>query len=369
MTNSVGTTEAGGDNISPSSYSGKHLIHKPVVRITALFLGIAVSCLLVYKSDYPFQFLPSSFRFTSGSSLAFLQENSPRIIDPKLARVLTEASMADKTVILTTLNEAWAEPQSILDIFLESFKIGKNTQRYLNHLVIITLDQKAHNRCLALHPHCYALNTTGLDFEHEAYYMTHVYLEMMWRRIDFLASVLELGYNFVFTDADIVWLQDPFPQFDRDADFQISCDRYNGNPRSRKNEPNGGFNYAKSNNRTIWFYRFWYSSRNTYPGLHDQDVLNKIKYDRFLYKIGLRMRFLDTAYFGGFCQHGKDFNKVCTMHANCCFGMDNKVHDLKLVLEDWKRFTSLPPSKKPLRSPSWRAPQNCSIAHYHPPEQ
>lgn len=29
--------------------------------------------------------------------------------------------------------------------------------------------------------------------------MTADYLKMMWRRIDFLRSVLEMGYNFVFT--------------------------------------------------------------------------------------------------------------------------------------------------------------------------
>ena len=41
------------------------------------------------------------------------------------------------------------------------------------------------------------------------------------------------------------------------------------------------------------------------------------------------MRFFDTLYFGGFCQPSKDFNQVCTMHANCCVGLDNKVNDLK----------------------------------------
>lgn len=157
-----------------------------------------------------------------------------------------------------------------------------------------------------------------------------------------------------------MWLQDPFPRFYPDADFQIACDNYLGNSYNRNNQPNGGFNYVKSNPRTILFYKYWYSSRKTYPGLHDQDVLNKIKYDDFLRKIGLKLRFLDTAYFGGFCEPSKDFNVVCTMHANCCFGLENKVHDLKIVLEDWRRFMSLSPSvKASLSSSSWSAPQNC----------
>jgi hypothetical protein len=52
---------------------------------------------------------------------------------------------------------------------------------------------------MEFHAHCFALVTQGLDFHDEAYFMTPAYLEMMWRRIDFLRSVLQMGYNFVFT--------------------------------------------------------------------------------------------------------------------------------------------------------------------------
>lgn len=116
-----------------------------------------------------------------------------------LERVLKDASMQDSTVILTTLNEAWAVPGSVVDLFLESFRTGVHTRSLLNHLVIISLDQKAFSRCLLVHTHCYALVTEGVDFSSEAYFMTHDYLKMMWRRINFLQSVLEMGYNFIFT--------------------------------------------------------------------------------------------------------------------------------------------------------------------------
>lgn len=107
--------------------------------------------------------------------------------------------MEDGTIILTTLNDAWAEPDSLLDLFLKSFHIGNGTQRLLKHLVIVTLDQKAYSRCVSLHPHCYELETQGTNFSSEAYFMTSDYLKMMWRRIEFLISVLEMGYSFVFT--------------------------------------------------------------------------------------------------------------------------------------------------------------------------
>ncbi|KAL0451025.1 UNVERIFIED_CONTAM: hypothetical protein Slati_1658900 [Sesamum latifolium] len=275
-----------------------------------------------------------------------------------LERVLKDASMQDNSVILTTLNEAWAAPNSVIDLFLESFRIGVHTRHLLNHLVIVSLDGKAFSRCLAVHSHCFALVTEGIDFSREAYFMTPDYLKMMWRRIDFLRSVLEMGYNFLFTDADIMWFRDPFPHFHPDADFQIACDHFRGRSDDIGNRPNGGFKFVRSNNRSIEFYKFWYSSHETYPGLHDQDVLNKIKNDSFIREIGLKLRFLDTTYFGGFCEPSEDLYQVCTMHANCCIGLNSKLHDLRIMLEDWKTFLSSPPS---LESYGWTVPQNCSL--------
>ncbi|WCJ42149.1 Nucleotide-diphospho-sugar transferase family protein [Euphorbia peplus] len=332
-------------------------------------LGALISFLFLYHSAYPFQsFIPSS------SSSSSIPQSNLTIFkgynETELKNILKSAAMEDKTVILTTLNEAWAEPNSIFDVFLKSFKIGNDTNRLLKHLVIISLDEKAHVRCLEIHPHCYALKSKQAEnFSSEAYFMTPTYLEMMWTRIDFLSIVLQLGYNFVFTDADIVWLRDPFPNFYNHVDFQIACDNYIGNPTSRHNQPNGGFNFVKSNKRSIKFYKYWYSSRLRFPGKHDQDVLNKIKFDPFINKIGLRMRFLDTKYFGGFCEPSRDFNLVCTMHANCCFGLDNKVHDLRIVLEDWRRFMLSPPNTKALGTFSWRAPDKCSLKSFHPPSK
>lgn len=176
----------------------------------------------------------------------------------------------------------------------------------------------------------------------------------------FLWIFIPLWLVFLLQDADIMWFRDPFPHFDLDADFQIACDHFSGNSSDvDSNKPNGGFNFVRSNNRSIEFYKFWYSSRETYPGLHDQDVLNRIKYDSFIIDIGLKIRFLNTAYFGGFCEPSKDLNQVCTMHANCCFGLESKVHDLRILLLDWRLFMSLPPTLKRSSILSWRAPQNC----------
>ncbi|KAK3141686.1 hypothetical protein QOZ80_4BG0337100 [Eleusine coracana subsp. coracana] len=285
--------------------------------------------------------------------------------DLKLEQVLNKASMGDNTVILTTLNDAWSSPGSVMDLFMDSFRSGVKTSFLLKHLVIVTFDWKAYKHCVKIHPHCFAFGTEGVDFSEEKRFLTSGYLEMMWTRLDFLRLVLEKGYNFIFTDADIMWFRNPFPHFYPDGDFQIACDHYVGNSSDLRNIANGGFIYVKSNERTIEFYSFWYSSRFMYPGYHDQDVFNVIKHDPYITDIGLKIKFLSTAYFGGFCEPSRDLNKVCTMHANCCIELRSKIHDLRIMIEDWRSYLSLPPNLKQLRALAWRVPQNCSLSSSH----
>ncbi|KAL8209931.1 hypothetical protein R6Q57_006663 [Mikania cordata] len=340
---------------SPPPECSLQQLLKQTPKVVIIFAVVALSCLLLYHYSITFPFSGDYNAFATGT----LVTDSDNSLD-ELKTILKNATMRNKTVIITTLNDAWAEPNSMLDLLLESFRIGDRTKVFLKHLVIVTLDQKAYARCVKLHPHCYNLSTHGTDFSEEAYFMTPDYLKMMWRRIDFLRNVLDLGYSFVFTDADIMWFRDPFSKFHKDADFQIACDQFNGNSSDLKNLPNGGFNYVKSNNRTIQFYKFWYNSRLTYPGLHDQDVFNKIKFNPFITHVGLQIRFLDTSYFGGFCQPSKDLNKVCTMHANCCVGLENKAHDLGIMLDDWRKYTELRVNQTTRGSAcSWTVPQLC----------
>ncbi|CAH2078932.1 unnamed protein product, partial [Thlaspi arvense] len=96
-----------------------------------------------------------------------------------------------------------------------------------------------------------------------------------------------------------------------------------------------------TNHRTVEFYKYWYKSRRKFHGKKDQGLFNKIKHDRHITKkIGLTMKFLNTIYFRGLCQMSREMNKVCTMHANCCIGLQNKILDLRQVLGDWNYYVS-----------------------------
>lgn len=279
--------------------------------------------------------------------------------DVRLERVLRSAAMADDTVILTTLNSAWSAPGSVVDVFLESFRIGDNTRHLLDHLVIVSLDNAAHRRCKQIHAHCLAVATDGVDFSGQKNFMTDGYLKMMWRRIDFLRQVLEKGFSFIFTDTDIVWFRSPIPRLYAEGDFQIACDHFTGDPDDLQNSPNGGFAYVRANTETVEFYRFWYAARERHPGMHDQDVLNIIKGDPYVAQIGLRIRFLSTEFFGGLCEPSRNLSAVCTMHANCCVGLRRKVDDLSLMLQDWRRFMAT--RNQDRLFVSWSVPRNCSL--------
>lgn len=98
------------------------------------------------------------------------------------------------------MNDAWAEPNSVFDLFLESMRNGNNTAELVNHLMVVAVDQKAYIRCQKLVRHCYFFKTKkSSKMADEARFMSPIYMEMMWERLAFLQTILSLGYNFIFT--------------------------------------------------------------------------------------------------------------------------------------------------------------------------
>ncbi|OMP00792.1 Nucleotide-diphospho-sugar transferase [Corchorus olitorius] len=122
----------------------------------------------------------------------------------ELDLVLLEASMPNKTVIIAVANKAYVDQSvdaesTMLDLFLESFWLGEDTRPLLDHLVLVTVDQTAYDRCKFKRLHCYRLVTAGVDFGGEEVYMSEDFIKMMWSRTGFLLDVLKRGYNFIFT--------------------------------------------------------------------------------------------------------------------------------------------------------------------------
>jgi Nucleotide-diphospho-sugar transferase len=97
------------------------------------------------------------------------------------------------------VNDAWAKPNSLLDIFLEGFRIGEGIEHLLNHLIVVTLDPNAFNHCKAAHQHCYLLTVDGMNFTAEKVFMSSDYIDLVWSKVKLQKRILELGYNFLFT--------------------------------------------------------------------------------------------------------------------------------------------------------------------------
>ncbi|KAM0930482.1 hypothetical protein ACQ4PT_000932 [Festuca glaucescens] len=276
-----------------------------------------------------------------------------------LAAAVALAAMDDRNVIITCVNQAWAAPGSLLDLFLESFRIGDGTARLLPHVLVVSMDPAAHARCQAVHRHCYHYTMPGvhMNFTSAKFFGSKEWLEMVWSKLRLQRRVLELGYGFLFTDVDILWFRDPFKHVTAYADMTVSSDVYFGDPDNLGNFPNTGLFHVKPNVRTIAMTRLWHESRGKYPGApNEQPVFNMIK-KRLVAELGVRLRYLDPAYVGGFCSYGKDLGKIVTMHANCCVGLKNKMRDLRGVLDDWKNYTKMPHWEK--HKAKWTVPGAC----------
>lgn len=270
--------------------------------------------------------------------------------EDELGKALRRAATVDGTVIIAVVNKAYVAGEArngdavagptMLDLFLESFWLGKGTRRLLEHLLVVAMDGVAYERCKFRRLHCFRLDSADVDFGGEQLYMSSDFIRMMWRRTLFLSEVLERGYNFVFTDCDVMWLRNPFPRLtsNRSEDVQMSTDEFDGDPRSEANFINTGFYYARSNNRTIALFHLWYASQNNSHGKKEQDVLADLIRDGAFRALCLKVRFLDTAHFSGFCQDSTDLRAVTTVHANCCRSISAKVADLSAVLRHWKFF-------------------------------
>ncbi|KAK3162860.1 hypothetical protein QOZ80_1BG0094670 [Eleusine coracana subsp. coracana] len=276
------------------------------------------------------------------------------VVQPEFERMLRRAAMEDRTVIMTSVNEAWAAPGSLLDSFLESFRVGENISHFVPHIVVVAMDGGAFRRCQAVHPHCHLLlpEKQGLDLSGAKSYMTKDYLELVWSKLKLQQRILELGYNLLFTDVDLAWFRNPMEHITMAADITTSSDFYFGNPDDLGNYPNTGFIYFKSTARNARAMAYWHAARRRFPENHDQFVFNEIKRE-LVDVVGVRIKFIDSAYVSGFCQLGRDLNRIATVHMTCCIGLENKLFDLKRVILDWRRYMARPLWERQMGKIGW----------------
>lgn len=153
-----------------------------------------------------------------------------------------------------------------------------------------------------------------------------------------------------------MWLNNPFQHIDPLLEMTIASEVFTGDPKSSSNKADTGFFFVKSNEIALEFLKYWELSTAIYPGRDAQSQLELIKEDDVVkVRLGPRIKYLDTALYGGFCQPNKDMSQIHTMHANCCEDLESKIHDLRFVLDDWRR-SMIGPSTQ---NSSWSVPNKC----------
>uniref|UniRef100_A0A7N0URV7 Nucleotide-diphospho-sugar transferase domain-containing protein n=1 Tax=Kalanchoe fedtschenkoi TaxID=63787 RepID=A0A7N0URV7_KALFE len=286
-------------------------------------------------------------RFMIWSSKSQNEHNFVGEEDETLDSMLTRTARSqNRTLIVAVVNKAYVENEvysgsaTMLGTFLESFWLGENTRPLLDNLLLVAADQTTYDKCRFLRLNCYKMETDGVDFGGEKLYMSDDFIKMMWSRTQLLLNVLKLGFNFIFTDTDVLWLRNPFMNLSNDMniDFQISCDDLNPNSSFTDCQINTGFYFVRSNNRTIALFDKWHSMKDNSTGKKEQDVLVDLIRDNIFDKLNLTVRYLDPLYFNGFCSGRRDIRVVTTVHANCCRSIRAKVSDLTAVLRDWQAY-------------------------------
>ncbi|KAK3183794.1 hypothetical protein Dsin_031080 [Dipteronia sinensis] len=237
--------------------------------------------------------------------------------------------MADRTVIVSMVGQALASsPGSVFDLFIESFHVGHGTKHLLNHLLIIALDSKVFRYCKSMHPHCFYLTSKKPSL------LPHL-------KYKFLQELIELGYNFIFTDADVMWLRNPVSQIHPTKALTIACDFNSSDLPSVSDKVDQGFFAMPSNELTVELFKYWDMARFLHPNKHDRSLCEATVSEDIFKALWVEVEYLDAAHFGGFCQQSIHMEEIYTVRANCCENIENKVYDLRMLLDDWRNFTGL----------------------------
>ncbi|KAI4330806.1 hypothetical protein MLD38_029055 [Melastoma candidum] len=80
----------------------------------------------------------------------------------ELGKVLTQAAMEDKYVVVTVLKKAYMEGHGpMLHIFLDVLRLGEGSRRLVKHLLMVVLDSTSMECCRFLGVPCYHQEIMG----------------------------------------------------------------------------------------------------------------------------------------------------------------------------------------------------------------
>ncbi|CAI7822205.1 unnamed protein product [Closterium sp. NIES-54] len=221
----------------------------------------------------------------------------------------------------------------------------------VSRLLVICYDHHSLEFCCSLRLHCFldtqedAPEGERDDFGGEQKkFMTPAFVHLVWRRLHIIRQIISLGYDVIFTDNDVIWLQNPLPYLlPISSDIVTACDHWSADLKEAR--ANSGFYMARSNDRVLRFFDYWIASHTRFPGIKEQDAFMKVRPEADPYTrdtLHLSIQYLPTNRFGGFCEIGRHLGRLVTVHSNCCIGLEEKMKVLQQVLGDVDWFRQLP---------------------------
>lgn len=154
-----------------------------------------------------------------------------------------------------------------------------------------------------------------------------------------------------------MWLRNPLRELVPDIELSIACELYPVDAGTYGISGDGGLFHLKSNERTYEFMKNLNLQRVLYPDSEHESLCKVSANDSFIDLMGMKVSYFSEVNFGRLCLP-YDLNQIYTIQANCCEDIDSKIHDLKLVLDDWRKFKELSAKNA---SSKWSplAPQKC----------
>ncbi|CAN6853055.1 unnamed protein product [Brassica oleracea] len=188
-------------NISPTSRNGLLLL-VALLLLLGVSLPWTASPLFIFpnkSSSYSYSSLPSNWR------------------DYSLAQAAKFVAK-DGTVIVCTVSSPFVP-------FLNNWLISVSRQKHQDKVLVIAEDYATLYKVNKKWPGHAVLIPPALDSQTAHKFGSKGFFKFTSRRPRHLLQLLELGYNVMYNDVDMVWLQDPFQYLEGSHDAYFADDR------------------------------------------------------------------------------------------------------------------------------------------------
>ncbi|KAL0712224.1 hypothetical protein Bca4012_019202 [Brassica carinata] len=120
--------------------------------------------------------------------------------------------------------------------FLNNWLISVSRQKHQDKVLVIAEDYATLYKVNSKWPGHAVLIPPALDSQTAHNFGSQGFFNLTSRRPEHLLQLLELGYNVMYNDVDMVWLQDPFPYLEGNHDVYFMDDKTTIKPLSRSHD-------------------------------------------------------------------------------------------------------------------------------------